>query len=87
MVRGDLQEKYLIGDNWSLTATIITLNYLFVYPVKHKARVHQLYFIRAFLPEKIKNRVFVKLDSRYAPYFPEYSSYFGIDRPLVLITK
>ena len=23
------------------------------------------------------NRVFVKLDSRYANYFPEYSSYFG----------
>ena len=26
---------------------------------------------------KVKNRVFVKLDIRYADYFPEYSQYFG----------
>ena len=26
---------------------------------------------------KVKNKVFVKLDSRYADYFPEYSNYFG----------
>ena len=25
----------------------------------------------------MKNRVFVKLDSRYADYFPEYAKYFG----------
>ena len=24
------------------------------------------------------NRVFVKLDNRYADYFPEYSNYFGM---------
>ena len=45
--------------------------------VKHKARLNQLYFIVLFLKAKVKNRVFVKLDSRYAEYFPEYSSYFG----------
>ena len=45
--------------------------------VKHKARVHQLYFIGAFLQAKVKNRVFLKLDSRYVDYFPEYLSYFG----------
>ena len=44
---------------------------------KHKARVHQLDFIGAFLQDKVKNRVFVKLDSRYTDYFPEYSNYFG----------
>ena len=32
---------------------------------------------------KVKNRVFVKLDSRYADYFPEYSNYFG--RALILL--
>ena len=26
---------------------------------------------------KVKNRVFVKLDSRYTYYFPEYAKYFG----------
>ena len=39
--------------------------------------MHQLYFTGSFLQGKVKNRVFVKLDSRYADYFPEYSSYFG----------
>ena len=47
---------------------------------KQKARVHQLYFIGTFLQAKVKNRLFVKLDSRYVDYFPEfpdYSKYFG----------
>ena len=44
---------------------------------KHKARVHQLYFIGEFLQVKVKNRVFVKLDIRYTYYFPEYAKYFG----------
>ena len=45
--------------------------------VKHKAIVHQLDFIGEFFQAKVKNRVFVKLGSRYADYFPEYSNYFG----------
>ena len=40
--------------------------------------MHQLDYIGVFLQAKVKNRVFVKLDSRYAEYFSEYSSYFGI---------
>ena len=32
---------------------------------------------------KVKNRVFVKLDSRYTDYFPEYSKYF--ERALKLL--
>ena len=44
---------------------------------KHKARVHQLDCIGAFLKGKVNNRVFAKLDSRYADYFPEYSNDFG----------
>ena len=39
--------------------------------------MHQLYFIGLFLQAKVNNRVFVKLDGRYADYFPEYSNYFG----------
>ena len=55
-----------------------TLKYFLADATKHKARVHQLYFIGVLLQEKVKNRVFVKLDSRYEDYFPEYSNYFGI---------
>ena len=54
-----------------------TLKYFSADSSKHKAGVHQLDFIRTFLQAKFINRVFVKLDSRYAEYFPEYSSYFG----------
>ena len=47
--------------------------------MKHKSIVHQLYFIGAFLQAKVKNRVFLKLNSRYADCFTEYSNYFGRD--------
>ena len=77
VVRGDLQNKEMIGDNWSPTASMRTLKNFLVDAAKHKARVHQLDFIGSFLPAKVKNRVFVKLDMRYAAYFPEYSQYFG----------
>ena len=39
--------------------------------------MYKLDFIGALLKSKVKIRVFVKLDSRYADYFPEYASYFG----------
>ena len=60
-----------------------TLKYFFADADKHKARVHQLYFIGAFLQAKFKNSVFVKLDSIYADYFPKYSNYIG--RALILL--
>ena len=55
-----------------------TLKYFLADATKQKAIVHQLYFIGSFLQAKVKNRVFVKLDSRYTDYFPEYANYFGI---------
>ena len=54
-----------------------TLKYFLVDAAKHKARVHQLYFVGTLLQAKVKNRVFVKLDIRYAYYFLKYSNYFG----------
>ena len=77
VVRGDLQNKEMIGDTWSPTASMRTLKYFLADVAKHKARVHQLDFIGSFLQDNVKNRVFVKLDMRYAAYFPEYSQYFG----------
>ena len=77
VVRGDLQNKEMVGNTWSPTASMRTLKYFLADAEKHKARVHQIEFIGAFLQAKVKNRVFVKLDMRYADYFPEYAQYFG----------
>ena len=77
VVRGYLQNKEMVGDTWSPTASMRTLKYLLADAAKHKARVHQIGFIGAFLKAKVKNRLFVKLDMKYADYFPEYAQYFG----------
>ena len=69
-VRGYLQNKNLVGDALSLSASMKTLKYLLTDAVKHKTIVHQLDFIGEFLFKKVKNRVFVELDSRYEDYFP-----------------
>ena len=58
MVRGDLQNKEMVGDTWSPTASMKTLKYFLSDAAKHKARFHQLDFIGAFLQAKVKNRVF-----------------------------
>ena len=76
VVRGDLQNKEIVGYTWSPTASMRTLKYFLSDETKHKARVHQLDLIGSFLQAKSKNRVFVKLDSRHTDYFPEYSKYF-----------
>ena len=83
VVTEDLNNKGLAGDTWSPTASMRTLKYFLVDSVKHKTRVHQSDFIGVLLQAKVKNRVFVKLDSRYAEYFLEYSSYFGRDLRLL----
>ena len=70
VVRGDLQNKEMVGDTWSPTAPMRTLQYFLADAAKHKSRVHQLDFIVSFLQDKVKNRVFVKLDIRYTDYFP-----------------
>ena len=67
----------MVGDTWSPTAFMRTLKYFLSDSAKHKARVHQLYFIAVFLPAKVKNIVFFKLDIRYIDHFPEYAQYFG----------
>ena len=54
-----------------------TLEHFLADATKHKAIIHQLYFIGAFLQAKVKNRVFVKLDIRYTYDFSEYAKYFG----------
>ena len=77
VVRGYLHNKELVGDTWSPTASMRTLPYFLADSSKHKARVHQLDFIGAFLQAKLKNRVFVKLDSRYTYYFSEYENNIG----------
>ena len=69
LVRGDLQNKELVGYSWSPTAYMSNLKYLLEDAVNNKSRVHKLDFIGSFLRANFKNRVFVKLDSRYADCF------------------
>ena len=71
VVRVYLQNKEMIGDTWSPTSFMRTLDYFLADAAKYKARVYQLDFIGAFLQAKVKKRAFVKLDMRYEDYFPE----------------
>ena len=66
VVREGLLNNEIFGYNWSPTSSITTLRYLLADATKRKAIVHHIYFIEAFLQEQFKNRVFVKLESRYA---------------------
>ena len=83
VVRGDLQNKELVGDNWSPTASMRTLKYFLSDATKHKSRVHQLDFIGAFLQAKVKNRVFVKSEIRHTDYFQNMQS--TLEEPLRLL--
>ena len=83
VVRGDLNDKEPVWYTWSPTAFMRALKYFLEDGTKHKSRVRQLAFIREFLQEKVKNRVFVELDSIYTDWFPEYAKYFG--RALILL--
>ena len=49
LVRGYLQNRSIIGDTWAPTASMRTLNHFLSDNAKHKAIVHQLGFIGAFL--------------------------------------
>ena len=79
MVRGYLHNKESFREIWLPTASMRTLKQFLSYSAKHKKIVHWLDFIRALLQTKVKNWVFLELDSRYTYYFLEYSSYFGRD--------
>ena len=46
----------MIGDTWSPTASMRNFKYFLVDAAKHKARVHQLDFIGAFLQSNVKSR-------------------------------
>ena len=54
----------------------MTIKYFFAYDPKYKSRVPQLNFIGAFVQANVNHNFFVKLDSRYLEYFPEYANYF-----------
>ena len=77
LVSGVFRNNEMVGDTWSPQASMRTLKYFLADTAKHESRVHQLDLIGAFLQANVKNRVFVKLDMRYADYFPEYAQYFG----------
>ena len=53
----DLHNKEIIGDTWSMTASMRTLKYLLVDYFKNKAGVYQLDFIGSFIKSNVKHRV------------------------------
>ena len=57
VVRGDFQNKEMVGDTWSPTASMRTLKYFLAYAAKHKA-IFQLDFIGAFLQSQSKEQSF-----------------------------
>ena len=65
VVRGDLQNKEIIGDTWYITASTRNLKYFLEYEYNNKSRVQKLYFVGEFLHANVKHRFCVKLDSRY----------------------
>ena len=85
MVRGDLQNKNIIGDTWYTTTSTRTLKYFLADVSKHKTRVQQLYFIGAFLHFNVKHIFFVMFDKRCREHFPYYYNYFG--RSLILMNS
>ena len=58
VVRGDLQNKEMIGYTWSTTASMRIIKYFLSDDSKHKVRVHQLYFIGVFLQDNVKHTPF-----------------------------
>ena len=74
MVIRDLNNKEIVGDTWSPTASMKKLNYFLADTAKLKVRVHQLDFVGEFLKAKVKNRVFVKLDIIYTVSFQNMQS-------------
>ena len=53
VVRGYLQNKEMVGYNWSPTASMRTMKYFLADAAKNKTIVHQLDFIGAFLQAKV----------------------------------
>ena len=74
VIRGDLHNKDLIWGTWSPTSSMRTFKSFLADAFSHNTRVYKLVFIGALLQAKSKMMVFVKLDSIYPDYFPEYSS-------------
>ena len=57
VVIANLQNKYMIEDNWYPTSLMRNPKYFLEDYSKHKARVHQLDFIGAFIKANVKHRL------------------------------
>ena len=45
VVRGDFQNKEMVGDTWDPAGSMSTLKYFLAYCGNHRSILHQLYFI------------------------------------------
>ena len=65
----DMYKAKIESDGSLDKLNLRTLKYFLADATKHKAIFRQLDFIGSFLQAKVKNRLFVRLDSRYIDYF------------------
>ena len=54
VVRGDLQNKEMVGDTWSSTDSMRTLKYFLADAAKHKARKYFKFLMRVLVTKCIK---------------------------------
>ena len=54
LVKGDLDNKEMIGDTWNPTASMSNLKYLLAYASNHKEILQQLDFFGKFLQSNVK---------------------------------
>jgi hypothetical protein len=78
VVRGDLQDKNIMEDKWSPTASFHSLKMFLGHASRIKACVKQLDFVGAFLKAKMRMRMFVAIPKIYGIIFPEHAEYCGV---------
>jgi hypothetical protein len=84
VVRGDLQDKNILEDKWSPTASFQALKMFLAHAARLKILVHQLDFIGAFLQAKMRTRMFVMNPKIYGVLFPEYADFCGVPVRLLM---
>ena len=57
LVRGNFNNKEIMGCTWDPTASMRNLKYLLADTSKHKAILHQLDFVASFLQANVKHRL------------------------------
>lgn len=80
--RGDLMEDPTDQDNWSICVSQRTVRTFIAFSTSMQRRPKQLDFIGAYLQDRMRERVFIRLQKEFSPFFITIQKYFS--RPLLL---